>query len=169
MNGSLLLLVALLVCFGAWRWAGHILVPANTLSAQRSQVPIGNNSDLYPPWIAARELLLHRRDPYSAAVTEDIQRGFYGRPLDPIQPENPPNQAMFAYPVYVVFLLAPTVTTPFALIAAFAKWFTLASIAASIPLWTYAIGVRVRVVPVLSAIVLGLRFIPRCSSSTCKT
>ncbi len=160
MNGSLLLLVSLLVCFGAWRWAGHVLVPANTFAAQRSQVPIGNNSDLYPPWIAARELLLHRRDPYSAAVTEEIQRGFYGWPLDPAQANNPPNQAMFAYPAYVVFLLAPTVTAPFTLVATFAKWFALASIAVSVPLWSHAIGVRVRVVHVLSAIVLALSAYP---------
>src|SRR5271169_2556230 len=100
---------SLLVCWGIWRWAETILVPANTLAAQSKGVPIGNNSDLYPRWLGARELLLHRRDPYSAAVTRDIQKGFYGQPLDPSNPAHAVAPEAFYYPLYVVFLLAPSV------------------------------------------------------------
>ena len=75
--------------------------------------PRGNLSDLYPRWLGARELLRHGRNPYSAEITREIQQGYYGRPLDPARPDDPKDQQGFAYPAYVVFLLAPTVDLPF--------------------------------------------------------
>lgn len=160
MNGWLALTLSLLMCFGIWRWAGHILVPINTLAAQRGAIPIGNNSDLYPRWFGARALLLHHKDPYSAEVTREIQAGFYGRPLDPARPKDPSDQAAFAYPVYVVFLLAPTVTMPFALVTVLSRWLFLFGIAASVPLWMHALGFRTKLVWVASAVVLALSSYP---------
>jgi hypothetical protein len=46
-------------------------------------------------------------------VTREIQRGYYGRELDPTRATDPKDEERFAYPVYVVLLLAPTVTLPF--------------------------------------------------------
>jgi hypothetical protein len=54
-------------------------------------------TDLYPRWYGTRELLLHHRDPYGAAVTQEIQLAYDGR------------EQRFAYPLYVVFLVAPTI------------------------------------------------------------
>ncbi|MGO9646949.1 MAG: glycosyltransferase family 87 protein [Terriglobales bacterium] len=156
----LIFAASLLVCFGIWHWAETILVPANTFAAQSKGVPIGNNSDLYPRWLGARELLLHRRDPYSAEVTRDIQKGFYGRPLGPMESADPRAQESFVYPLYVVFLLAPTVTLPFSTVLEVFRWFLLLGIAASVPVWMYAVGLRFRPVQLGSAMVLAVSSYP---------
>ena len=153
-------MACLAVCFGVWRWAECVLLPANTSAAQSQGVPIGNNSDLYPRWLGARELLLHHRDPYSKEVTRDIQRGFYGRPLDPTRRADPTDQAAFAYPLYVTFLLAPTVTLPFATVVAIFRWLVLGCIAASVPLWMQATGFRARGLAILCGMVLVLSSYP---------
>jgi hypothetical protein len=73
--------------------------------------------DLYPRWVGARELLLHKRNPYGPEVSQQIQIAFYGHAI--IQDYSSPghktvDEQRFAYPVYVVFLMAPTVYTDFA-------------------------------------------------------
>ncbi len=150
------LAASLLVCFGLWRWAETILVPSNTHVAQTKGRPIGNNSDLYPRWLGTRELLLHGRDPYSAEVTREIQTGFYGRPLNPQNPSDPTFPESFVYPLYVVFLLAPTVTLPFGTVQEIFRWFLLFGLACSVPLWMCAIGFRPRRLLVLSGMVLAV-------------
>ena len=156
LDGYRLTLASLLLCFGVWRWAGQVLVPANTISAQHRGVPIGNNSDLYPRWLGSRELLLHHRDPYSAGVTGDIQKGFYGRQLDPAKASDPSDQAAFAYPIYVAFVLAPTVTLPFGVVSGVMRWLFMVCIAVSVPIWAYAIGLRVKAAWVITAMALTL-------------
>jgi hypothetical protein len=151
---------SLLASFGIWHWAEAILVPANTLAAQSKGVPIGNNSDLYPRWLGARELLLHGRDPYSSAVTRDIQKGFYGQPLDPNNPAHAVAPEAFYYPLYVVFLLAPTITLPFAIVAEGFRWFFLFGIALSVALWARAIGLHLRPLQLASAMVLAVSSYP---------
>ena len=130
----LVLAISLVVCFGWWRWAEAILVPSNTFFANAKGIPIGNNSDLYPRWLGAREALLNHRDPYSVEVTREIQRGFYGRYLDSANPSDPKDQAAFAYPLYVIFLLAPFVHLPFQLVLEIFGWIGLLSLAACVPL-----------------------------------
>ena len=83
------LLVALLAAASAWCYADFILIAHERSQAARDDIPRGNLSDLYPRWLGARELLLHHRDPYSAEITQQIQTGYYGRPLDPSRPEDP--------------------------------------------------------------------------------
>jgi hypothetical protein len=151
---------SLLICFGVWHWAETILVPANTLAARAGGIPIGNNSDLYPRWLGARELLLHGRDPYSAEMTRDIQKGFYGQPIDPGNAAHFMASEAFYYPLYVVFLLAPTVTLPFSTVAEVFRWFLLFGIAASVPLWSRAIGLRLKPVDLATAIVLTVSSYP---------
>lgn len=150
------LAASLLVCFGVWQWAETILLPSNTMVAQTKGIPICNNSDLYPRWLGAREALLHGRDPYSAEMTREMQVGFYGRQLDPRNPADPKDQVGFAYPLYVIFLLAPTVTLPFQTVLRMFHWLVLLSLAASVPLWMYAIGFRTRPVFTLAGMVLAV-------------
>jgi len=150
----------LLVCFGVWRWAERILVPANTFAAEAKRVPIGNNSDLYPRWYGAHELLLHHRSPYSTQVTREIQQGFYGRELDSRNPNDPTDQVAFAYPVYLVFLLAPTLNWPFTTVQVISRWLACFGIAATVPAWMYAIGIRTKPVFVLSGMVLAISTYP---------
>jgi hypothetical protein len=156
-NGQWLVLTAsLLVCFGVWRWAETILVPEFTAQAVAKGRPIGNNSDLYPWWLGARELLLHGRDPYSADVTRQIQVGYYGRQLDSKNPADPIDQVAFAYPLYVIFLLAPSLTLPFASAAEVFRWAQLLGTACSVPLWMYAIGFRAPRLLVFSGMILSI-------------
>lgn len=140
----IVLAICLLISLGFWHWTLYILAPANTATILAAHRPIGNNSDLYPRWLGARELLLHRRDPYSADVTREIQIGFYGRPLNPENPSDPTAQESFVYPLYAAFLLAPTVRLPFQTVAVFFRWLLLAAVAASVPLWMYVIRLHAR-------------------------
>ena len=99
----------------------------------------GNVSDLYPRWLGARELLLHGRNPYSPEITREIQRGFYGRPLDPSNRHDPTDSEAFAYPVYVVFLLAPSLHFSFDTVRIVFTVVLLMLTAASFPLWLRAL------------------------------
>jgi hypothetical protein len=154
------LAASLLVCFGLWHWARVFAAPAYTAKALAGGRPIGNNSDLYPYWLGTRELLLHGRDPYGSDVTREIQAGFYGRPLDPQKPSDPKDQEAFAYPLYVIFMLAPTVASPFRVVAGTFRWLLLCAIACSVPLWMYAIGFRPRRLLVVSGMVLAVGSFP---------
>jgi hypothetical protein len=111
-----LLLAAALFAVGMWTYADRVLIPYQKADAAAHDRPRGNLSDLYPRWVGARELLLHGRNPYSPEVTREIQAGYYGRPLDPSRPDDPRDQEGFAYPVYVVFCVAPTIGLPFAIV-----------------------------------------------------
>jgi hypothetical protein len=160
MRRSYFFAACLLICFGVWRWAERILIPANTSAAQANGIPIGNNSDLYPRWLGARELLLYHRDPYSPEVTRDIQRGFYGRELDLRNPNDPRDQAAFAYPVFVVFFVAPFLKIPFVTVQVILGWLLLFGIAATVPAWMYAVGLRTKSLWVLSFMVLAIGTYP---------
>jgi len=151
-----LLAASLLISLGWWHWAETILIPSNTYYAQKKGVPIGNNSDLYPRWLGARELLLHRSDPYGAEVTRKIQLGFYGRAIDPHNPNDPVDPESFAYPVFVVYLLAPFVSLPFSEVEEIFKWLSLGCLGMSVFVWMRAVGFRAKPFTVAATMVLAL-------------
>lgn len=125
-----------LVCAAAmWFYVERVLVPYQRADAEAHDRPRGNLSDLYPRWLGARELLLHHRNPYSKEITREIQIGYYGRALDSSRPGDPKDQQGFAYPVYVVFLLAPTVGLPFGQVAIAFKCLLVIATAGSVLLW----------------------------------
>jgi hypothetical protein len=136
------LVIALLLAASMWFYVQYVLVPYQRADAAAHGRPRGNLSDLYPRWLGARELFLHHRDPYSSDVTREIQADYYGRPLDPARPEDPKDQQGFAYPVYVVFLLAPTVSLPFSAVQAGFRWLLLIITIATVPLWLRALRWR---------------------------
>ena len=113
----------------------RILRPQQVADAAAHGRPRGNLSDLYPRWLGTRELLLRGRNPYSAQITREIQQGYYGRPLDPARAEDPKDEQGFAYPAYVVFLLAPTAGLPFHEVQVGFRWLLIVLAAASILLW----------------------------------
>jgi hypothetical protein len=125
-----------------WFYVQHILIPYEQADASAHGRPRGNLSDLYPRWLGARELLLHHRDPYSPQVTREIQEGYYGRALDPGRSEDPKDQQGFAYPVYVVFLLAPTLPLRFELVQGAFRWFLVALTAATVLMWLRVLAWR---------------------------
>jgi hypothetical protein len=142
---------------GMWFYMQRVLIPYQQGDAAQHGRPRGNLSDLYPRWLGARELLLNHRDPYSAGVTREIQLGYYGRALDPARGNDPKDQQGFAYPVYVVFLLAPLIRLPFGLVQTGFLWLLLVLTAATVPLWLRAIGWRPsqNTVFILLALTLG--------------
>ncbi|PYX32289.1 MAG: hypothetical protein DMG80_08595 [Acidobacteria bacterium] len=120
---------------GMWLYLQRVVIPHQVREAAIHGRPRGNLSDLYPRWLGSRELLLRGRDPYSIEVTREIQAGYYGRPLDPARPDDPRDEQRFAYPVYVAFLLAPTVRLPFETIRPFFFGILMLLTICSVPLW----------------------------------
>lgn len=94
--------------------------------------------DLYPRWVGTRELLLHGRNPYGPEVSHEIQVAFYGRAIE--QSYDKPrfeiiDEQRFVYPLYVVFLLAPSVHWDFAQMQMWAPVLFGAVTAISLWLW----------------------------------
>ncbi|HWY58905.1 MAG TPA: glycosyltransferase 87 family protein [Terriglobales bacterium] len=139
-----------------WFYVQQVLVGHQEAYAAQNGIPRGNLSDLYPRWLGARELLLHHRDPYSSQITREIQIGYWGRALDPTRPTDPKDQAGFAYPAFVVFLLAPTIALPFSVVQTGFRWFLLILTAATVPLWSRALRWCPSVTTTATLIVLTL-------------
>ena len=152
--------MALVCAASMWFYVSQILVPYQRADAAAHERPRGNLSDLYPRWLGARELLLHSRNPYGHEITREIQAGYYGRELDANRPGDPKDQQGFAYPVYVAFLLAPTIGFPFALVSVVFQWFLVIVTAASVALWFRAIAWRVRPLLLLTVVTLTLGSFP---------
>jgi hypothetical protein len=153
-------LLAALAAASMWIYANRILKAHQVADAAAHDRPRGNLSDLYPRWLGARELLLHRRNPYRSDITREIQTGYYGRPIDPSRPNDPRDQQAFAYPLYVVFVLAPTVGLPFVVVQRGFFWLLLALTAASVPLWLRAMGWRLSITGQVAWILLALGCFP---------
>ena len=136
--------VAALCLAGMWLHVDRVLIAHQISDARQRGMPRGNLSDIYPRWLGARELLLHHRNPYSREITKQIQAGYYGRVLDPSRPQDPTDQQAFAYPVYVAFLLAPTVIFSFSLVQAAFFWFLAGLTALSVLLWLRFLRWQVR-------------------------
>ena len=130
-----LCLVSLIAAASMWFYVDAILVRYQITDSAAHNRPRGNLSDLYPRWLGARELLSHGRNPYGNDITAEIQKGYFGRTLDPSLPNDPKDQQAFAYPVYVVFLLAPTIQLPFELVQSTFRWILLGVSIASVGLW----------------------------------
>ena len=154
------LLGALLLAVSMLFYLQHVMIQQQIADAAERDVPRGNLSDLYPRWLGSRELLLHHRDPYSFAVTEEIQTGYYGRPLDPSRPNDPKDQQGFAYPLYVVFLLAPTITLRFSVVQIGFFWLLVAVTVATVLLWLRTFAWHPSSVTTATLIVLTLGSFP---------
>jgi hypothetical protein len=154
------LVLSLPLAGGMWFYMQRVVIGHQQVDAALHGTPRGNLCDLYPRWLGARELLLHHRNPYSREVTSEIQIGYYGRPLDPRNPDDPKDQMAFAYPVYVVFLLAPTITLPFLTVRIAAHWFLILLTAASLPLWLRALRWRPPLTLIAILVILTLGTLP---------
>ncbi len=144
-------LVAALVLVLAWGMIYYyhgVLLRVRSARVQEPSAASGTWSDLYPRWWGARELLWHHRNPYSAEVSAEIQRGFYGRPLnhstDVSNPDRERDPEEFVYPVYIVFLLAPFLSLPFHAVGSAFTAILLFVTPASLWLWMKALNLRLR-------------------------
>jgi hypothetical protein len=159
-DAKLGLFLAVILAGSMWFYVQHVVIGHQQAEAAIKGIPRGNLSDLYPRWLGTRELLLHGRNPYSPEITREIQVGYYGRPLDPSRPNDPQDQMAFAYPLYVVFLLAPTITLPFLLVRLAAHWLFVLLTAVSIPLWLRAMRWRTSVALTTVLVILTLGSLP---------
>lgn len=98
-------------------------------------------NDFYPVWLIAREA--HRRDPYSAEMTRQIQQGLFGRPLDSRIPTDPPTDyRTFAYPAFTDLLFWPAAELSFPVARMVIAPLLAALTVVSIVLWTRALSWR---------------------------
>ena len=111
----LLLLLSLCVSATAWLYVHQILGPwADAKDLQKGGLK-EQMGDLYPRWVGARELLLKGRNPYGPEVSQEIQMAYYGHIVTAEEAaRRVVDEQRFVYPIYVVFLMAPTVYTDFA-------------------------------------------------------
>jgi len=152
--------LAVIVSASTWFYVDRILKAQQVADAAVNNRPRGNLSDLYPRWLGARELARYGRNPYSAEVTREIQKGYYGRPLDPTRPADPKDQQGFAYPAYVIFLLVPTIGLPFDEVQSGFRWLLVALAGMSVLLWIKALQWPISLLAKLILMVLALGWLP---------
>jgi hypothetical protein len=133
------MLAALLSATGGWLYVERVLIPHQLQDPAARAARRGYLSDLYPRWYGAKELLLHGRDPYTPEFTREIQIGYYGHPLEPDAPGGRNYQQGFYHPVYIAFLLAPTIHLPFEIVRKGFFWVLLSLTIVTIPLWPRAL------------------------------
>jgi len=132
------LLLGIAACAISWTYMHRVLLPwEHYVNVERGHVK-HEMGDLYPRWVGTRALLLRGLNPYGPEVSAAIQFGFYDRPIE--QTYDKPgfdiiDEQRFAYPVYVVFLLAPAMHIDFVDLQAWAPLFFGVLIAAAIWLW----------------------------------
>jgi hypothetical protein len=131
-------MLALMASATSWTYMHRILLPWEHYANIEHGRVRNNLSDLYPRWVGTRELLLHGKNPYGPEVSHEIQMGFYGHPIE--QTYDKPafeiiDEQRFAYPIYMVLLMAPTVHVPFETVDAWAPMVLSALTALGLWLW----------------------------------
>ncbi len=126
------LLLSLFVSGIAWLYMSRILGPWDQYMGVKHDRIKTQMGDLYSPWVGTRELLLRGLNPFGPEVSHEIQTAFYGHAINQNYAEpgiDIVNEQRFAYPVYVIFLMAPTMYVDFAEVYRWAP-FVLALLAA---------------------------------------
>src|SRR5271165_987185 len=118
MKIRLWLLLGLSVSLIAWLYVTRVLNPWQEYVRSHNEHDDRLKAqmwDIYPRWVGARELLLRGRNPYGPEVSREIQTAYYGHAIT--QDYQPGHKIVdewrFAYPVYVVFLMAPLIHVDF--------------------------------------------------------
>jgi hypothetical protein len=137
MKPRLWFLLSLLAGAASWLYMSRVLPMWHYVDVENGRLK-AQMCDLYPRWVGMRELLLHRRNPYGTDVSHEIQMAFYGHAID--QTYGQPgvdiiDEQRFAYPVYVVLLMAPTVWMDFSQLQLWAAVIFAILTAISVPLW----------------------------------
>ena len=86
---------------------------AREVRVARQLVGYSFGNDLYTIWYGARAALHGHRDLYSPEIANEIQRGLYGRSIDPSRPGDPRDLRIFGYPAFTVLLFWPISLLPF--------------------------------------------------------
>ncbi len=95
-------------------------------------------SDLYAQWWTAHELFLHGRQPYTLELAREIQTMIYGAPVAASNSADPSGlSGGFAYPLYVVFLMWPTIHLSFSTVQ-----FLFGCLFAGLTLWSLLLWLK---------------------------
>ncbi len=138
MKSKLWLILGVLACAISSLYMARILLPwefYNNVVHGHLKAQMG---DLYPRWVGTRELLLNGRNPYGPEVSHEIQIGFYGHAVIQDYADRKSellDEQRFAYPVYVVFLMAPTAYIEFSQLQRWAPFVLGVLTAISVLLW----------------------------------
>jgi hypothetical protein len=132
------LLLSLIASAASCLYMSRILLPWEYYIDVTHGRQIAELGDLYPRWVGTRELLLHGRNPYGSDVSHEIQMAFYGHAVDQsyAQPRGDIfDEQRFAYPLFVVLLMAPTAWMDFSHLQLWAPIIFAILTAISVPLW----------------------------------
>jgi len=134
---QLWLLLGCLAAVIAWLYMHRVLQPWEQYVNVEGGTMKALMGDLYSPWFGARAVLLEGKDPYGPEVTREIQTAFYGHAVQQTydDPGAITDEQRFAYPVYVVFLLAPAAHLEFDTVRTWAPMVLAVLVAASVGLW----------------------------------
>jgi Glycosyltransferase family 87 len=127
LNRSAWLALAIVCLLSSWYFA--VMIAPAGLKANAPTVQQG----VFPEWFGSRQILLHGRDPYSAATTREIQNAIYGAPVG--ADWHNLNQHRFAYPVFFAFLFFPLAILPFGAAQLLALAGCIVATALSVVLW----------------------------------
>jgi hypothetical protein len=138
MRNWLWFVLAVLASTVSWAYMHRVLLPWEYyVNVQHGRLK-EQMGDLYPRWVGTRELLLNGRNPYGKEVSNQIQIAFYGHPIEQTY-DKPASEIIdeqrFAYPLYVVLLLAPTVHVDFAQLQTWAPVVLAVLLAISVWMW----------------------------------
>lgn len=101
-------------------------------------------NDFYPIWLTSRQWIHGHQDPYSTALTHDIQIGLLGRPLDSqIATDPPKDYRAFAYPAFTDLLFWPVSEIPFRTFRVVWAVLLTALLAAAVACWIRALSWQV--------------------------
>jgi hypothetical protein len=157
----LIFLLVLLACAASiciyWNRVPAALHAANIRTGLPQAKPL---TDLYPRWYGTRELLLHHRDPYGTEVSREIQIAYYGRALDPSVATDRLDQERFAYPLYVIFFMLPTVFLEFDTVRIVAWWFLAGVATATVWFWLRFQRIRISVFAGIAIFAVALTNLP---------
>jgi hypothetical protein len=132
------LLLSLFAAATAWLYMNRVLGPSeHYINVEKGKLKAAMG-DLYPRWVGTRALLLEGKNPYGPEVSHEIQMAFYGHALTQNY-DQPAAQILdeqrFAYPVYVVFMLAPTALVAYETLQAWVLPVLIALVAITVLLW----------------------------------
>ena len=157
----LAILFLLLVCSAAmWLYWDRVPGALHAVNIRTGLPQAKPLTDLYPRWYGSRELWLRHRDPYGIEVSREIQTAYYGRALNPALSSDQLDQERFVYPLYVVFLMLPTVQMEFSTVRIVAWSFLAFTAVAGIWLWLRFLRLQLSLTSTVAVYGLALSSIP---------
>ena len=154
---------ALALCFAMAGAAAmlyyHWCIYVPSVLQARAAKGLGNGysfgDDFYPVWLTARQWRVEHRDPYSAEMTREIQKGLFGRVLDARNPSDPPVEYReFAYPAFTNLLLWPTTALDFSTLRPVLA--VVLTILTVLSLWQWLLAMQWRMHPLWFAVLVIL-------------